>query len=363
MRKLLALLLLAHALTYAQVKCVSVEGEASIMGNDVASAKAEAFSRAKWQAIEQVVGVQIRAESVVQNFSLLDDAVIKQITGVVKDSKIIAEEKKGDIYVVRANVCVEPTAASKAVEQLSLNNAISVLVMRRLASGRFEEASGFVESVIGTLTDREYKVYDITEIMGETDADRILSRGDNISLRELMYRSLSNLAFVGVIQYSTPAAPGQDVGYGVRMPFYIVNANLNYRIVAKETNTGKVVVLASGSERAQGKALNETEAVIQAEKELASKISPMVVERVSRYIKGLSKPVSVKFEGVKDLSQTLELKSMLQNLAWVTDVKEAGLGEFVVGYPENTLYLATALEQRGYKVVKYSPNSIILDRR
>lgn len=58
---------------------IDFEGDAAISGSDIPSAKAEAISKAKWNTIEQVSGVKIKAQTVVQNFSLVDDAVIKQM--------------------------------------------------------------------------------------------------------------------------------------------------------------------------------------------------------------------------------------------------------------------------------------------
>ncbi|MEN6621303.1 MAG: hypothetical protein ABFD50_07130, partial [Smithella sp.] len=42
-------------------KCVNSEAEAALINNDIPSAKLEAIARAKWSAIEQVVGTEIKA--------------------------------------------------------------------------------------------------------------------------------------------------------------------------------------------------------------------------------------------------------------------------------------------------------------
>ena len=63
----------------AGVKCIDAEGEAVIVNNDVPSSKTEAIARAKWSAIEQSVGVEVKAQTVVQNFAVVDDAISKNI--------------------------------------------------------------------------------------------------------------------------------------------------------------------------------------------------------------------------------------------------------------------------------------------
>ena len=53
---------------------------------------------------------------------------------------------------------------------------------------------------------------------------------------------------------------------------------------------------------------------------------------------------------------------MLQSIVWVSEVEEKQMGDFIVSYPENTLYLANSIKQKGnFKVVNFSPYSLLLD--
>jgi hypothetical protein len=63
---ILLLLLPLHGL--CAEKCVQVEGEAVIIGSDIPSAKTEAVARAKWAAIEQTVGTEVKAGSIIQDW-------------------------------------------------------------------------------------------------------------------------------------------------------------------------------------------------------------------------------------------------------------------------------------------------------
>ena len=90
MKKFSFLLCLAVILCFgindalSQGKCVNTEAEAVIINNDIPSAKLEAIARAKWSAIEQVVGTEIKAQSFVQNFTLVENAIKTKAGGVVK---------------------------------------------------------------------------------------------------------------------------------------------------------------------------------------------------------------------------------------------------------------------------------------
>src|SRR5271157_2345035 len=79
-----------------QEKCVNTQGEAAIINNDLPSAKAEAIARAKWAAIEQTVGTEVKAQSFVQNFTLVEDVIKTQVGGVVKSYKVLDETSKED---------------------------------------------------------------------------------------------------------------------------------------------------------------------------------------------------------------------------------------------------------------------------
>src|SRR3989338_10107362 len=72
-------------------------GEAAILAGDIPSARLEAIARAKWDAMEKAVGVEIRAQTIVQDAAIIDDVVKKKVGGSVRDFKVKAEGKKGDV--------------------------------------------------------------------------------------------------------------------------------------------------------------------------------------------------------------------------------------------------------------------------
>ena len=85
------------------------------------------------------------------------------------------------------------------------------------------------------------------------------------------------------------------------------------------------------------------------------------MDKVGQYIKGIAKKVQVKVGGVNDINTNFEVKDILQNIAWVTNVEEKGLGEFTLSYPENPIYLANSISQKGnFQIVNFSPYSITI---
>ena len=350
----------------SQEKCVNAEAEAAIINNDIPSAKLEATARAKWSAIEQVVGTEIKAQSFVQNFTLVEDVIKTKASGVVKSFKVIDQKNTADSVNVKINACVEPAIAREAVSQLGLNNSIAIFIPARKpgrSGDEFEETNILSETLIGKLTEQSYTVVDVapTNALDANVIENAVRSGNSMTVRSMMYKFLSNLIIIGKVDYTISTKKGENIGYGLSMPFNNVTVRLNYRIIAKN-KTGNMEILSTGVEQAKGLANNVEDATAEAMKELASNLTPTILDKVGQYIKVNTKKVSIKVNNVNDVDTVLAVKQMLQSIVWVSEVEEKQMGDFVVSYPENTLYLANSINQKGnLKVVNFSPYSLVLD--
>jgi hypothetical protein len=352
-----------------QGQCVNAVGEAAIVNNDIPSAKAEAVARAKWAAIEKTVGTEVKAQSFVQNFTLVEDVIKTQVGGVIKSYKLLGYVNKDDMVLAKINACVESSKAREAVSSLALNNSVAVFIPAR-KPGRygdeFEETNILSETLIGKLIEQNYKVVDVapTRSIDAREIERAVKSGSTLAVRSMMYKFLSNVTVIGKVDYTISTRKGEDVGYGISMPFNHVTVRLNYRIVAKNNKTGNMEILAA--EVAQGKGLaNSTEdAAAAALKDLAEKIAPQILDKLALYIQGNVKKVTVKVNGITDLDTNIEIKNTLQHIVWVTGVDDKQMGEFIVSYPENSLYLANSIKQKGnFTITNFTPYSITLDYR
>lgn len=364
---LLFLLCLTTPDALAQAKCINADGEAAIINNDKPSAKMEAVARAKWTAIEQVAGTEVKAGSFVQNFTLVEDVIKTKAGGMVKSYKVLGEGVKDDVLNVKINACVEPSQARDAVSQLGLNNSIALFIPAR-KPGRhgdeFEENNILSETLIGKLTEQGYTVVDVapTHAVDAKEIERAVRSGSTLSLRSMMYKFLSNLIIIGKVDYTISTKKGEDIGYGLFMPFNNVTVRLNYRILSKNNKTGTMEILTTGVEQAKGLANNVEDATAQAMKELAQDLTPIMLDKVGQYIQGNTKKIAVQVKGVDDVDKVLEVKQILQSIVWVSAVEEKQMGDFVVSYPENTLYLANSIKQKGnFKIVNFSPYSLALE--
>lgn len=373
MKKIYFLLCLAIGLGFgaseavSAEKCVNAEAEAALVNNDIPSARLEAIARAKWSAIEQVVGTEIKAQSFVQNFSLVEDVIKTKAGGVVKRYTVRDQINSPESVKVKINACVEPSGAKEAVSDLALNNSIAVFIPARKpgrSGDEFEETNILSETLIGKITEQSYTVVDVAPT-GAIDAGQIesaMKSGSTLAVRSMMYKFLSNLIIIGKVDYTISTKKGEDIGYGLSMPFNSVTVRLTYRIIAKNNKTGNMEILSAGTEQAKGLANNVEDAAAEAMKELAQNLAPTILDKISAYIKSNTKKIAVHINGVTDLDTVFEIKELLQSIVWVSEVAEKQMGDFIVSYPENTLYLANSIKQKGsFKVVNFSPYSLTLD--
>jgi hypothetical protein len=350
-----------------QEKCVNTEGEAVIINNDVPSAKTEAIARAKWSAIEQTVGTEVKAASFVQNFALVEDVIKTQVGGVVKRYNILSQQTKDDMLMVKIKACVEPAKAREAVSSLALNNSLAVFIPARKpgrSGDEFEETNILSETLIGKLIDQNYKVVDVapTRAVDAREIEKAVKSGSTLAVRSMMYKFLSNVIIIGKVDYTISTRKGENIGYGLSMPFNNVTVRLTYRIVAKNNKTGSMEILTAGTERGKGLANNVEDAAAAALQDLAENLTPTILDKVGSYIQGNVKKINVTVKGVTDLDTNLEIKSILQKIVWVTGVEDKQMGEFIVSYPENSLYLANSIKQKGnFNVTNFTPYSITLD--
>lgn len=189
------------------VTCIDAEGEAIIINNDIPSAKAEAIARAKWAAVEQVVGVEVKARSVVQNMALVDDAVSKNIKGFVTGYKLLQQENRKDTIWVKINACIEPIKAKDAISSLALNNSVAVFIPAKKPGSikdEYEETNILSENLIGRLTEQGYTVVDVapTHTLEAKEVENAIKSGNFLTLRSLVYKFLSNILLIGKIDYA-----------------------------------------------------------------------------------------------------------------------------------------------------------------
>ncbi|WP_457600736.1 hypothetical protein [Hydrogenivirga sp.] len=344
------------------VKCIESVGvgEASVIGGDRASAKAEALARAKWDAIEKALGVTTSVKTIVQNFRLLDEVIKNEVGGFIRNVKVIGEENFADMVRVKVKGCVYPKEAEKALSFISRDTAFSVIIVtKRPGVVELDEMNPVTTELVNILNQQGFKVYDFAgnPNVNPYDIESIIAQRRFIALRAYMSRVLSGAMIVGKVELIPSTRTGQDIGYGISAPFNVVTARLNYYLLARDNQGLRIV--ASGSLSAQGRAPNLDDAGYRAMEALARRLGADIMGKLDRYMASKRKVVTVVVRGVRSTRQNFAIKEKLQRVPWVQSVEDLGLGKFRVNYLENTVYLANAIERiPELKLIRFSPTEV-----
>ena len=355
----------SHVLS--QEKCVNIEAESAIINGDIPSAKLNAIARAKWSAIEEVADTEITLRSFVQNFTLLENMTKTKTSEAVKSSKVLNEKNDADSVSVKIRACVAPVGAKEALYQLGLNNSIAVFIPARKPGrngNEFQETNHLSESLIDILSEQNYTVVDVapTQAIDAIEVEKAILNGSTPQLRNIMYKFLSNLIIVGKVDYTITTKKGENTGHSSSMSLNNVTVQLSYQIIAKNNKNGNMEILATGTEEAKGVATDVEDASAETMKELAQNMAPAILAKIGPYIKGNTKKITVKVNDVNDIDTVKEIKEVLQSITWVSEVEEKQMGDFLISYPENIIYLANSIEQESdLKVLYFSSSSINLE--
>lgn len=340
---------------------VESNGEAAITGDDVPSARLEAIARARWEAVERVAGVETKSSSFVNDYVLLDEAVIQRTSGVISESTVLAESREGDIYRVRIRARVGEDPARKAMNQVASNRAIAVYLPMVAPNGSIQETHEVVAKLIRRLIKDGYEVVDVADRgIGVTGAQvrSALKTNDYSSLQSVLYKYRTNVVLVGTFEFSQIGKHGQRDPMGT-LNFDMVAATLDYRIVSGGAD-GLRTVLASNHLTEKGSGQSVERAIEDALAEFTKHQLPQVVQDVQRNVRAKTRLVRVRIDGVESMSDDAAVRETLRSIAWVARVEAERLGEYIVEYPERTLYLAAGLNSKtGFRVADFSENSVL----
>lgn len=390
---LFSALLLSTPVYASEPLCKEGTGEAAIIRGDVSSARIEAIARARWAVVEEVVGVAIKANTIVQNQQLVDDMISKKVNGYVSSFKVLSEEVQANAIAVRVNACVEPEKAGDAVSMLARNRAVSVFIPARkprVVEGdesitvtssdkkqvsrtrqstsktvdEYEESNIFSENLIGRLAETGYQVTDIapTHMVDAEAVEKAMRSNNFTTLRSLLYKFMSNVMLVGKVDYTVSQKKGDDIGYGAENPFNRVTVRLSYRLVGRSPETNQFVILNAGTAEKQGVASSVEDAASKGLQALVDQNVPVILSKLEKHIQGVTKKINVKVVGKGNVDRSIDLRQILSSITWVTDVQPLALNEYTLSYPENSLYLANSLSQDSrLKVAEFSPDRIVLN--
>ena len=140
------------------------------------------------------------------------------------------------------------------------------------------------------MIEQNYKVVDVapTQAVAAVEIENAVRSGSTLTVRSMMYKFLSNIIIIGKTDYTVSTRKGEDIGYGLSMPFNNVTVRLTHRIVARNNKTGNMEILTAGVEQGKGLKNNVEDAAAEALKDVAEKNYSTALPKVIRFFEDSS---------------------------------------------------------------------------
>jgi hypothetical protein len=237
----------------AAIDTVEVEGMAAVTNNDIGRARDRAIDDAKRKAVEQVVGTRVTAESVTQNFQLVQDRVYARASGFVKRYQIVSELKDGDTYVVKLKCEVDGAAIADDLSQIMVEKPrVIVLVAEQNVGGAgfsywwanegyTSEMDILQTSLISNWLPKGFKFVDPSAMRGKLKVAKAMRRADldEKSARLVAKDADADIAVIGKVVVTDAGT----VMEGVKMRSFHAVGNL--RVV--NVDTGEIIAVSDDS--------------------------------------------------------------------------------------------------------------------
>jgi hypothetical protein len=110
------LLIFLFALTITPQSVCAVQDFVTVTGScgtSNANFKKVALREALRSAVQDVLGVQVKSETLVKNFQLINDKILTRVDGYVRKWEVLKEENSGDEYAVTIKAWVEQGLLNK----------------------------------------------------------------------------------------------------------------------------------------------------------------------------------------------------------------------------------------------------------
>jgi hypothetical protein len=258
-------------------KEIRAEGMADITAGNVAGARDRAIEDALRKAVEDGVGFLLSAESIVENYQLIQDTILSKSKGYVKNYKIINEKQKAWMYHVTISAKIGKTLlkddldALRRIKELKGNPRLMIIMEERVEGGR--QLNQTENAMIQAFLDKEFKVVDPKAVKESIERDRLMRaiESDNQAAAALGLQHGADMVIMGSSVGTTHAIKVDGVD------LKSISLSATARVI--RADTGEVLIGKTETARApQATSFGRQLAVEEISDNLSSFLIPKIVE-------------------------------------------------------------------------------------
>lgn len=350
-------------------KYVDAQGIAAIIDNDIGAARDRALEDARRKAVENVVGVLVDSETLVENFQLVSDKIYSQSAGYICGEEITNERQDEYNYYVTIHACVaqgnlEDNLLAIGICLRRLENPRTMLMIAEQNVGqrdyhgwwdRGSDLSIVEQKLMEAFNEKGFPLIDPNVAGGNIRVTKAIGGEPDPNDAVKVGKSF-NAEYV-VIGKATATCREKDQ-YG----FYSCYANITTRIV--KVDTGRIF----GSASASGKSahIEEHESGVRALKKAAEELAPELIKKITQRCEKETtggNEFKLTLSGVSSISALSNFIKDMENIRGVENVsrRSYGGGEAVVEvkYKGRAGDLAQQIEAKtGGKVTGFTANTL-----
>ncbi len=297
---------------------VTATGLGAILAGDVAKAQEDATNDALRKAVEQVVGTIIDAQTVTENFMVIEDNIYSKTTGYVQTYEVVGKNQRQDNTmevtvraVVKTGMLKDDLQGILTILRSEGMPRLMVLVKEENISQHYAAISRDMNTTETALMN-EMMAYGFPFVDAETakmnvaqDAVNAALMGDAQAAADIAKRSGAEILIFGTAA-TTVTQPSVMRSSGMKS----CNANLNLRVVRADD----AVIIATTSAHGVAAHIDEltgsTQALQKSSKQAAQNLKNQIVEKF-RSNQFASRQIQLQVFNITDFNQLNTLKNSL----------------------------------------------------
>ncbi|MCC7430112.1 hypothetical protein IT568_04635 [bacterium] len=347
--------------TDENIVVVQTEGEAKIYAEDLVSAKDQAITAAKKEAVSLVHGTKIDSEIRLVDAVLVDYTIKNTANGLVKSYKILEEKAGNDVFTVKIE-----SSVYKNTEKISdefRRNFTAIVGIGIILDGNehknLAKANRVENLLIKDLFDEGFEIQkkEILFEKSELTENEIFSLQNKQAGNEKIALKLGNAGFSNLVIYGKAVADKSE-SYDVstyqnfggsegKLIFY--RATLNLTIL--EVSTQKVIaeINVGGIEGKKSASTTEEKAAFKSIEKCYQEAKPQIIEKLRDYKGEKSKLVTIKITNIPTYEDYKVLKKAFDSIRFKNSEIEENdysnkVSAFTFYYSENISYIATKFD-------------------
>lgn len=319
---------------------VRVEGVAALEpGEDLAKIRDEALRDAWRRAIEEGVGLVLRAESYALNYQAISDEIWTSTQGYIKEYKVIEENKDDSFYRVTISAEVDMLKLGQALDDLGIEidrigNPRIVVLMEEWNLGTTQPVSIAEAAIREAFCMRGFTVVEPEETVGYQQALH-LAQNNAEAATEIAQALGADVAIVGDVW----ADPAGSIERGA-FTWHAAMAFADVYVILRDTGETLTSVLVQETATKLTPELAGSEAI---KKATYACIPQLIIETIAglNYMSpNAIRALTLFVDGIESYSQALALKQVLGSLRELSQARLRRYGELLATF--DLVYLGPA---------------------